>query len=188
VTVHFEPSTIAGVGRIAVPFFEDERGGFTKVFGAVALEQACIEFDVREMYWSRSHTGVIRGLHFQSPPAAVAKIVFTTQGVIRDVVLDLRVGSPTYATFSELELTETSGAVVIPRGCAHGFEVLDGPAVTCYLQDGPFDPAKDAGVRWDTAGVTWMTSSPIVSARDRALPRFETFESPFGPDGGPRVY
>ena len=182
-SVRYEPSPIAGVGRVAAPFFDDVRGGFTKVFGEAALESAGICFDVQEVYWSRSQTGVIRGLHYQNPPAAVAKVVFITAGRIRDVVLDLRTGSATYQGVAEFELTERSGAVVVPRGCAHGFEVLDGPAVTCYLQDGPFDPAADAGVRWDTAGIVWQTAKPVVSDRDRALPRFDTLTSPFRPDG-----
>jgi len=187
VSLYYEPSPVAGVGRIAAPFFDDLRGGFTKIFGATVLEAAGITFNVREAYWSRSSTGVVRGLHFQSPPAAVAKIVFAAHGRIRDVVLDLRVGSPTYGTVWELELCEKSGAVVVPRGCAHGFEVLDGPAITCYLQDGPFDPAADAGVRWDSAGVEWKTTEPIVSARDSALPRFDRFVSPFGLEGAADV-
>lgn len=185
--VCYEPSLIAGVGRIAAPFFDDVRGGFTKVFGPAALEGAGISFEVHEVYWSRSHTGVIRGLHFQNPPSAVAKVVFATQGRIRDVVLDLRTGSPTYARFAVFDLTERTGAVVIPRGCAHGFEVLDGPALMCYLQDGPFDPATDTGVRWDTAGVVWTTTKPVVSDRDRALPPLHSFKSQFGPDGAAHV-
>ena len=186
-SVTYEPSAVPGAGRIAAPFFDDVRGGFTKVFGAEALDRAGITFDVLEVYWSRSHTGVIRGLHFQNPPTAVAKIVFCTQGRIHDVVVDLRCGSPTYASVVEFELNESSGAVVVPRGCAHGFEVLDGPAVTCYLQDGAFDPATDAGVRWDSASIAWTTAAPVVSDRDRALPRFDAFSSPFGPDGAPRA-
>jgi dTDP-4-dehydrorhamnose 3,5-epimerase len=142
---------------------------------------------VKEMYWSRSRSGVIRGLHFQNPPTAVAKIVFATQGRIRDVVLDLRIGSPTYASVVEFELTERSGAVVVPRGCAHGFEVLEGPAITCYLQDGPFDSTTDTGVRWDTAGIVWKTKEPVVSVRDSKLPRLDTLVSPFGPEGAKRV-
>lgn len=185
--VTYERFAVAGAGRIAAPFFDDVRGGFTKVFGAEALDRAGIAFDVREVYWSRSHTGVIRGLHFQNPPTAVAKIVFCTQGRIHDVVVDLRRGSPTYASVVDFDLSESSGAVVVPRGCAHGFEVLDGPAVTCYLQDGPFDPATDDGIRWDTAGIAWRERAPIISARDGALPSFDTFVSPFGPDGSARV-
>ena len=183
----YQPSPIDGVGRISAPFLDDVRGGFAKVFSQAAIESAGITFDVQEVYWSRSQSGVIRGLHYQGPPAAVAKIVFATQGRIRDVVLDLRTGSATFKSFAEFELTERSGAVLVPRGCAHGFEVLDGPAVTCYLQDGPFDPTNDAGVRWDSAGIAWHTPEPIISDRDRALPGFDTFESPFGADGGAYV-
>lgn len=182
--VNFEASVIAGSGHLTVPFFEDGRGAFTKVFSADVLRSAGIEFDIREVYWSRSGTGVIRGLHFQRPPAAVAKIVFAAHGRIRDLVLDLRQGSVTYGQVAEYELTERSGAVVVPRGCAHGFEVLDGPAVTCYLQDGPFDAVADSGVRWDTVGVAWQAAAPIISDRDGALSLFDTFVSPFGPDGG----
>jgi len=183
----YEPSEIAGVGRIAAPFFDDLRGGFTKVFGSAALEGAGITFDVRETYWSRSRSGVIRGLHFQNPPAAVAKVVFATQGRIRDVVLDLRYGSPTYASVAEFELTERSGAVVIPRGCAHGFEVLEGPAITCSLQDGPFKPTAYTSVRWDTPGNVWQTNEPVVSVRGGKLARFDAFVCRFDPKGAARV-
>jgi len=185
-SVRFEPSAIAGVGRIVAPFADDVRGGFVKILGAAALAGAGIAFNVQEVFWSRSHTGVIRGLHFQNAPATVAKIIFATTGRIRDVVLDLRIGSPTYGMVAEFVLSERSGAVVVPKGCAHGFEVLDGPAITCYLQDGPYDPAADAGVRWDSVGIVWTTAEPIISARDRALPRFDASTSPFGSGGAAR--
>jgi dTDP-4-dehydrorhamnose 3,5-epimerase len=186
-SAQYEASRLRGVGRVSGHFFDDARGGFTKVFGAEALATAGISFDVQEVYWSRSHAGVVRGLHYQNPPTAVAKIVFATQGRIRDFVLDLRAGSATYKHVAEFELTERSGAVVVPRGCAHGFEVLEGPAVTCYLQDGPFDPATDTGVRWDSAGIAWNTADPVVSDRDRALPTLDLFDSPFDPDGAAHV-
>lgn len=182
-SVRYEPSRVAGAGLLIAPFFDDARGGFSKVFGSAALQAAGIDFMVREVYWSRSFAGVVRGLHFQNPPTAVGKIVFVSLGRIHDVVLDLRAGSPTYGEFAEFELTERSGAVVVPRGCAHGFEVLDGPAITCYLQDGPFDPETDAGVRWDTAGIPWRTEEPIVSDRDRSLPRLDELLTPFNAGG-----
>jgi dTDP-4-dehydrorhamnose 3,5-epimerase len=172
---------------MVTPYFEDARGGFTKVFGPAALQAAGIDFVVSEMYWSRSHAGVVRGLHFQNPPTAVGKIVFVSLGRIRDVVLDLRAGSITYGELAEFELTERSGAVVVPLGCAHGFEVLSGPAITCYLQDGPYDPETDAGVRWDTAGIVWETTEPIVSERDRALPRLDELHTPFTVDEADHV-
>ncbi|NMM24076.1 MAG: dTDP-4-keto-6-deoxy-D-glucose epimerase [Phycicoccus sp.] len=181
--VTFETSTLSGVGRLAIPFHEDVRGCFSKVFARSVLDDLGIPFQIDEVYWSTSHCGVIRGLHFQNPGSAVAKIVFCTQGRIHDVVLDLRDGSPTYGQIAEFELTPTTGAVVVPAGFAHGFEVLEGPAITCYLQDGPFSSQGDAGVRWDTAGIGWHIEEPIVSDRDRALPDFAAYQSPFRLDG-----
>jgi dTDP-4-dehydrorhamnose 3,5-epimerase len=186
-SLRFVPSFVDGVGRICAPTRNDVRGGFTKIFSTAALAEAGIDFQVREVFWSISRTGVIRGLHFQTPPAAVAKIVFATQGVVRDVVLDIRVGSPTYGEVFEHELSEGSGAVLIPRGCAHGFEVIEGPAVTCYLQDGPFDPAADAGIRWDSVGIAWTTAEPIVSVRDRALPSLDPASPAFPDEAAARV-
>jgi dTDP-4-dehydrorhamnose 3,5-epimerase len=130
---------------------------------------------------------VIRGLHFQSPPAAVARIAFTTQSRIRDVALELRTRSPTYQSVAEVGLTDRRRAVVVPQGCAHGVEVLGGPAVTCHLQGGPFDSATDTGVLWDTAGVVWKTADPVVSDRDGTLPSFDTFQSLFGAYGPAHV-
>jgi len=178
-SVTFEPSRLEGVGILRAPFFGDVRGGFSKVYGEAVLEALGTPFPIGEVYWSRSHTGVVRGLHFQLPPASVAKLVFVAAGRIRDLVVDLRPGSPTYGDHVAFELTEDAGVVHVPHGCAHGFEVLDGPAVTCYLQDGPFDPDADSGVRWDTAGIVWRTADPVVSARDAVLPPFDPALSPF---------
>lgn len=159
---------IGGALQVQIPFHVDARGGFAKPFAAA--DQVVPGFRVAEVFWSRSAAGVVRGLHFQSPPTAVAKLIFVTQGRIRDVILDLRADSPTFGQHVSVELDETAGAMFVPVGCAHGFEVLAGPAVTCYLQDGGFDPATDAGVRWDSAGITWSTAGSVLSERDRTLP------------------
>ena len=159
---------IGGALQLDTPFHTDARGTFAKPFAATA--GALPGFSVAEVFWSRSASGVVRGLHFQNPPTAVAKLVFVSQGRIRDVILDLRSDSPTFGLHVAVELDEASGAIFVPVGCAHGFEVLAGPAVTCYLQDGGFDPATDAGVRWDSAGVTWATTDPVVSERDQNQP------------------
>lgn len=159
---------IAGALQLHAPFRTDARGGFAKPFSAA--DEVLPGFAVAEVFWSRSAAGVVRGLHFQNPPTAVSKLVFVTQGRIRDVILDLRADSATFGQHAAVELDETSGAVFVPVGCAHGFEVLDGPAVTCYLQGGGFDPATDAGVRWDSAGISWATGEAVLSERDRNLP------------------
>lgn len=163
---------VTGALLLHTPYRPDTRGSFGKPF-SVETSALLPGFDVAEMFWSRSAAGVVRGLHFQDPPTAVAKLVFVTRGRIRDVVLDLRVDSATYRRHAAVELDEAGGTVFVPVGCAHGFEVLDGPAVTCYLQSGGFDPATDAGVRWDSAGIDWTTTEPLLSERDQALPALE---------------
>lgn len=167
---------IPGVVRIEPPFATDPRGSFAKPYSAEQLRAQGVELSIREVFWSRSETGIVRGLHFQYPPAAVAKLVFVVGGRVRDVVLDLRTDSPTAGQHEVVELDEAAGGLLVPVGCAHGFEVVDGPAVMCYLQDGPFDPSADAGVRWDSAGVDWQTREPMLSERDRALPPLRALE------------
>lgn len=178
-TVDYVPSRIDGVGQLLTPFRQDARGGFSKVYGEAVLEALDVDFTIREVYWSRSSAGVIRGLHFQTPPSTIGKIVFVNSGTIRDIIVDLRPGSATYGEHVEFTLDESSGAVFVPHGCAHGFEVVEGPALTCYLQDGPFDPTTDSGIRWDSVPINWHTTDPVVSDRDRLLPAFDPESSPF---------
>lgn len=174
----FAPSRIAGVGLLTPPFHEDRRGSFTKPFSPALLQAAGVEFDLAEVYWSRSVAGTIRGLHFQLPPTAVAKIVFATSGHVTDAVVDLRRDSPTYGEHATFDLTPSSGAVLVPVGCAHGFEALE-ESVLCYLQDRSFDPATDTGVRWDSAGIAWSSEAPVLSDRDTGFPCLADFDSPF---------
>lgn len=159
-----------GARMLPAPLHADERGVFCKPFAAARIATQVSGFTAAEVFWSRSEAGVVRGLHYQRPPSAVAKIVFVVQGRVRDVVLDLRSDSPTFGVCDVVELDESSGAFFIPRGFAHGFEVVTGPATMCYLQDGPFDPVTDTGIRWDSVGVEWTTPDPILSQRDHDLP------------------
>lgn len=178
-SVTFTPSSIPGAGRVQPPYHQDDRGSFTKPYSHAVRELLGVESSVAEVFWSQSAVGIVRGMHFQVPPTPIGKLVFATSGRVRDVVLDLRLGSPTYASFDVFELAPDSGAVVVPVGCAHGFEVIDGPACLVYLQDGDFDPATDAGVRWDSFGMEWHTDQPITSMRDQNLPPLAEFRSPF---------
>lgn len=175
----YEPSRVPGVGVLVAPWHEDRRGSFTKPFSPSLLAAGALSFAVTEVYWSRSVAGTIRGLHLQLPPTAVAKVVFVLEGRVTDVVLDVRAGSPTYGQHVSFDLTPDSGAIHVPIGCAHGFEVTEGDAIMCYLQDGEFDPATDAGIRWDSAGIPWQGHDPTISDRDRRLPLLRDFASPF---------
>lgn len=158
----------------------DSRGSFTKILGE-GDDVDAPPFVTREVFWSRSTRGVLRGLHVQLPPRSTRKLVFVTHGAVRDFVLDLRVGSPTYHAVLEIPLDERSGGLVIPDGCAHGFEVVSDEAAMVYLQEDFHSPEHDSGVLYTSAGVVPVADGPIVSARDLALPSLEDFTSPFGP-------
>jgi dTDP-4-dehydrorhamnose 3,5-epimerase-like enzyme len=133
----------------------------------------------REIFWSTSEVGVFRGMHFQIGVRATRKVVFVTTGVVRDFVLDLRVGSPTFKRLWETELSAETGGLVIPVGCAHGFEVLQGPAAMVYGQEEHFSPESDAGINFESAGVRLLSADPVISDRDRALPLLDSYDSPF---------
>jgi len=158
---------------------QDERGTFLKVLSATNLEQTRAGFTPRELFWSKSIRGVVRGMHVQIPPFATTKLVWVSAGLIRDVVLDLRVDSETFGACLVTELNNESGGILIPGGCAHGYEVLSDTAIINYAQDRDHAPAHDTGVAWDSFGFDWKTRNPILSDRDRALPRMSDFQSPF---------
>ena len=156
----------------------DERGSFTKVMSG--SDELLGDFVDRELYWTRSAAGVLRGLHFQLPPAATRKLVYVANGAIRDFVVDLRVGSPMERRLFEIELSPQVGGLLVPAGCAHAYEALQDDTIVCYAQDIPFeDPTTYAGIRADSAGIVPRSSSPIVMPRDLQFPRLADFDSPF---------
>jgi dTDP-4-dehydrorhamnose 3,5-epimerase len=154
----------------------DERGGFTKVLPAAGGGGDQPE-EVREVFWSFSHAGTVRGMHVQGPTNASHKTVFLTGGLVLDVVLDLRRGSPAFGTWEPFELSPGM-TLEVPAGCAHGFQAL-ADATMVYLCDALFDPTQDGGVRYDSIGVAWPMAVAHVSARDLALPAFADYRSEF---------
>jgi dTDP-4-dehydrorhamnose 3,5-epimerase len=127
-----------------------------------------------------SKKGVLRGLHFQLPPADHAKAVYCVEGRVIDAVVDLRVGSPTYGQGLTYELDAAKGnGLYIPRGFAHGFYVPVDKAVFVYKIETPWVPALDAGIAWDSAGLDWPDKSPVLSEKDGKLPKLKDFQSPF---------
>lgn len=155
----------------------DDRGTFTKILSGALGDQP--PFTADEVFWSHSHKGVIRGLHVQAPPRSGRKLVFVTAGEVRDFIVDLRVGSPFFGRLWEAPLTEESGALLIPPGCAHGFEAITAHVTMAYLQEGEHHPNFDIGIRWSSAGIIPSSDNPVVSDRDQALPDHDSFESPF---------
>lgn len=156
----------------------DQRGSFTKVLSG--SDPMMGEFDGRELYWTSSARGVLRGLHFQLPPAATRKLVYVVNGAIRDFIVDLRVGSPMERRLFEIELNPSMGGLLVPVGCAHAYEALEDNTIVCYAQDIPFsDEDSYGGIRAESAGIVPRATEPIVMPRDLEFPALAEFSSPF---------
>lgn len=169
-------------GASLLPVFHqaDNRGDFRKIFDSAQWERLGAQTSVEEIYMTTSVTGVIRGMHLQLPPHDHVKLVSCLQGRVLDVLVDLRSGSPMHGRFETLELSAAKPRVLrIPRGVAHGFCVIDGPATLLYAVSSRHAPEHDAGIRWDSFGLCWPLVRPVISDRDATLPTLAEFQSPF---------
>ena len=153
---------------------------FVKTFHAERFTERGLPVDWREEYYSKSVKGVIRGMHFQTPPHDHEKLVYCMQGQVLDVVVDLRKHSPSFGKHVAIQLDAERGhGLLIPKGMAHGFLALTDTVLMAYKVTTVYAPANDAGIRWDSLGVNWGVDQPIVSTRDRAHPPLADFVSPF---------
>ena len=176
-------------GCLIRPLFHhtDDRGEFVKVYQASGRWDAQDEGadraergEIAELFWSRSACGVVRGLHFQVPPHAHRKLVTVISGAALDVVVDLRIGSPTYGEHVTIALDcATPVAVQVPIGCAHGFQSTANDTVILYATSTEHSPNADRGIRWDSIGVEWPIPGVVLSERDAEFPALADFESPF---------
>lgn len=173
-------SKLEGCLNIQPTVFDDERGRFVKVFNKDFFLAHGLETEYLEDYYSTSVKGVIRGLHFQTPPLDHVKLVFCVKGQVVDVVLDLRVGSPTYGAVDVFELSaEKANFIYIPKGFAHGFCVLSDEATMVYKVSSPYSIKHDSGVLWSSIDFNWPVKDPVLSARDKSFESLENFASPF---------
>jgi|SRR5690554_1735593 len=175
------PLSIQGVFTFNIPHFKDERGQFSKLFHAEHFNDPCFnDFQIKEVFYSFSTKGSVRGMHFQLPPHDHAKVVTCPKGAIQDVILDLRQDSPTFGQFESVLLDDKSGkAVYIPTGCAHGFQTMEEGAMTLYLVSSVHAPAADVGIHYDSFGMNWPLTVTQVSDRDQSFPTLKQFKSPF---------
>jgi dTDP-4-dehydrorhamnose 3,5-epimerase len=176
----FNDTEIGGVRTFQIPRFCDERGTFQKLFHAPAFEKNGFGAAVREEFVTVSQKDVLRGMHFQLPPAEHAKYVVCLAGKILDVVLDVRAGSPTFGKFAVFELGTGLGSVfglALPTGIAHGFLALTDNAVVHYQTTHEHAPALDSGIRWNSFGFRWPVTNPIISTKDQNLPTLDDFRS-----------
>jgi len=180
----FVNTPIEGLVILEPTVFEDDRGCFSESYNKKKFEKAIGKISFVQDNESKSSRGVLRGLHFQKPPYAQAKLVRCIKGRVLDIAVDIRDGSDTYGEHITVELSgENKKQVFIPRGFAHGFLVLSNSAIVSYKVDNSYAPAFDAGIRWDDSllNIQWGVSESevLVSEKDAKLPFFSEFETPF---------
>jgi dTDP-4-dehydrorhamnose 3,5-epimerase len=169
----------------------DERGWFCETFSAQTMERLGLPSRfVQDNHSLSRRTGTIRGLHFQKPPHAQAKLVSCVRGRIIDITVDLRRGSPSFGRWAAVELSAQGGEqLFVPIGMAHGFVTLEDDTEVLYKVTDLYAPNCDAGVYWNDPAICidWRlntTAVPIVSAKDAALPVLSDLETPFSFDPG----
>ena len=174
------PLSVIGCYELRPTIIPDERGKFLKTFHEDFFSNAGLETHFVEEYYSCSKAGVIRGMHFQLPPYDHTKIVYCMQGAAFDVLVDLRVNSPTYRKCSTVSLSEDVGnGVYVPKGVAHGFCALKENTILAYKVSTSYYPESDTGILWNSLDIIWPVNDPIVSSRDSKFCPLNEFISPF---------
>jgi dTDP-4-dehydrorhamnose 3,5-epimerase len=182
---------VGDVRLIETRRFADARGWFSETYAEA--KWAAMGVDVRFVQDNQSSStfaGTIRGIHFQSPPHAQAKLVRCVRGRIIDYAVDLRRGSPTYGQVAFAELSGENGRqLYVPVGYGHAFVTLEPDSEVAYKVSDVYSAECDGGVAWDCPdiGIDWPLppTGPVLSDKDRALPRLVDFVSPFDYDGVP---
>ena len=175
---------IDGVVIIEPRIFTDGRGYFYESYNRDEFDKRVAIVNFVQDNESRSTRGVIRGLHFQRPPHAQAKLVRCVKGEVLDVAVDIRLGSPTYGRHVAVVLSEANKRqLFIPRGFAHGFAVLSDVAVFQYKCDNFYAPDSEGGISIadDSLGIDWLISpsDAIMSDKDHRHPLMKDFKTPF---------
>jgi dTDP-4-dehydrorhamnose 3,5-epimerase len=167
-------SNIHGVFTAESKAFQDDRGTFSRLFCSRELQVIIGSRMIVQINHSMTRSvGAVRGVHFQNPPYAEMKIVRCLKGRIFDVAVDLRQGSTTFLKWTAVELTpENQLALVIPEGCAHGFQVLEENSELLYLHTAFYTPAAEGVIRFDDPkiGIDWPLDPSDLSARDLNQP------------------
>jgi dTDP-4-dehydrorhamnose 3,5-epimerase len=162
----------------------DERGYFYESYNQKLFKDAGIDVDFLQDNQSLSQRGTLRGLHAQADPFAQGKLVRVIQGRVIDIAVDIRKGSPTYGQNFSLELSGENQLIFwVPPGFLHGFATLEDNTIFTYKVTNLYDKASEIGVRWNDPdlNIDWQLSDKevILSEKDKALPFFQDFISPF---------
>jgi dTDP-4-dehydrorhamnose 3,5-epimerase len=179
----FITGDLKGLFIIEPKIFTDDRGCFYETFSKTVFENNTgFSGDFLQDNESISYKNVLRGLHFQTPPFAQAKLVRVTEGEVLDVALDIRKESPTYGQHQSIVLSaENKRTFFIPEGFAHGFVALTERVIFNYKCSDLYHPEAEGGIIWNDPilGIDWKTERPIVSEKDQKLTNFDKFVSLF---------
>jgi dTDP-4-dehydrorhamnose 3,5-epimerase len=178
--MQFHETLIPDLWVIQQNTFFDARGSFIKTFQKTLFSEMNFSEEFVESYFTESRAGVVRGMHFQSPPSGHAKLATVVSGRILDVVLDLRQGSPSYGKIFSVELSRAnSKSIMIPAGCAHGFCALVDNSIVYYSVTSEYSRNDDHGVHPLSLDFEWPMENPVLSDRDAAFPKWSDFKTPF---------
>lgn len=178
--MEFIKTPFDGLYEVHAPRLPDDRGMFRKVFHAPTLDPVTNDFCVKEVYYSVSSYGAVRGLHFQIPPSDHHKLIFCLKGKIFDACVDLRKSAATYGRHRTSEIGQGDNrGMLVPKGFAHGFQALEEGTIVVSMASGVYAPEHERGVAWDSCGIDWPCKEPIVSDKDRRQPPLAGFVSAF---------
>ena len=175
-----EDSFIEGLKILHLKKIGDNRGTFVKLYNDDFFILNNLRTDFKESYFSVSHKNALRGMHFQIPPAEHTKLVFVNKGSIQDVILDIRKNSSTYGQYLSVKISEGEPKLIyIPTGCAHGFLSLEDNTIVSYIQTSVYNKDCDSGISYNSFGMDWGLSNPIISDRDKRFLGIDEFINPF---------
>ncbi len=173
---------IDGLVIIRPKIFADERGSFSETYNTQSFQAAGIKREFVQDNQSVSHKNVVRGLHFQAPPFAQAKLVRVVRGSVIDVAVDIRKNSPTYGRHYSILLSAENGIqFFIPEGFAHGFAALEDHTIFQYKCSNFYNKTSEGSLLWNdpALNIQWTIENPIVSAKDLEASLFADLKSPF---------
>ena len=173
---------LEGLLIIKPDVFEDERGYFFESFNLEKFLKAGIDLKFVQDNESMSKKGVLRGLHFQSPPFAQGKLVRVMRGSVLDVAVDIRKDSPTYGKWESVVLSgKNKWMYLIPAGFAHGFVTLEDDTIFFYKCTNVYNKASEGSILWNdpVLNIDWEINDPVISDKDKISPVFKGVVSPF---------
>ncbi|MEE4186997.1 MAG: dTDP-4-dehydrorhamnose 3,5-epimerase [Roseobacter sp.] len=181
--MEIEHTALGGVVLLTPRRFGDHRGFFSESWNRRSMAKAGLDIDwVQDNHSVSAAKGTVRGLHFQAPPHAQAKLVRCGRGALYDVAVDIRRGSPTYGRWVGVELSAENGRqLLVPAGFLHGFVTRQPDTEIIYKCSDYYSADADGAVHWDSCGIDWGLgdSLPILSEKDSEAPPLSAFSSPF---------